>query len=131
MDKISLEARANNIEVSTGNGKKTLKVVNIEGHVRSAEIKADYSYKRCLHIYLDPETQKEGITQLNFDGTSPIRGGDKIRAGLILNETVKKNGGAAEAFYVEIINQNGHYLRRDFRDRDKGGFSNRDLGLKD
>ena len=131
MAKISLEARANKIEVSTGNGKKTLEVVKIEGHVISAERKADYSYKRCLRIHLDPETQKDGITQLNFYGTSPVRGGDKIRAGIILDETVKEYGGAAEAFYVEITDQRGHHIRRDFRNQDKGGFSNRDLGLED
>ena len=130
MAEISLEALANTIEVLSEGRRETLKIARIEGYVARAEggIK-DYSHKNRLRIYLNPKTQVDEITQLNFYGTSPVRAGDKIGAGIILNEIVKGYGGAAEAFYVEIIDERGNYLRRDFRDNCEGPWFNRDLGL--
>ena len=127
---MNLESRALNIEVSGREGKETIKVVKIEGHVESVEGKIDHYAKKCLRIHLNRETQKDGIAELNFYGTSPVRGGDKIRVGLILNENVIKYNAAGEALYMEIIDERGHYSRRDFGDEYVMHVFNTELGLE-
>ena len=120
MAEVSLEALAQEIEVEG----KTLKIARIEGYVTRAEGgRKDFSHRNHLRIYLNPETQKDKIIRLDFYGVSPVRTGDKVRAGIILEEKI-------EAFYVEIIDERGHYLRRDFRDNCGGSWFNRDLGLE-
>lgn len=115
------------IEVKEG----FLEIYGIKGDVKSAESKADASGRKCLRIQLDSETQKEHIGRLNFYGASPVKGGNRVRAGLILTEEVIKHHDIGEAFYIEIIDERGHYIRRDFRDGCEGNSSNLELGLED
>ncbi len=134
MGKISLEALANKIEILTERGIETLKIVRIEGYVTSAEGgRKDASHRNYLRVYLNPIPPIE-ITQLNFYGTTPVREGDKVRVGIILDEKMspllRKKAEVGEAFYIEIIDERGKYLRRDFRDNCEGPWFNRDLGLE-
>ena len=114
--KIDLEALASNIEVLGEKGKEILRVAQIEGYVIKVEGRKDNSNKKYLHIHLNPKTQRDGIERLNFYGMSPIRGGDKIRAWLILDEKVIKYHAAGKTLFLEIIDERGKYLRRDFSD---------------
>jgi hypothetical protein len=132
MAEISLEARSNKIEVVRPHTRSLLKIVRIGGYVTKVEGgRKDNTHESHMRIYLNPETQRDNITQLNFYGTSPVRSGDKIAAGIILDEEVRTGGKAGEAFYVEIIDQRGNYLRRDFMNNCGTGWFNRDLGLQD
>ena len=130
MSKTNLEARSNEIVVLSGKARQKLKITNIEGQViKVNNIRGD-QHRNYLNVHLKPETQKEGI-MLYFYGTSPVRGGDKIRAGIILDEEFSlERERIGDAFYIEIIDERSHYLRRDFRDECEGPWFERDLGLE-
>ena len=66
-------------------------------------------YQRHLSISLDSETSTHHIPQIKFIGTSPVRGGDRIRAGLIVDSAFPK-----EAIYVGILKEDDSYERIDF-----------------
>jgi len=73
-------------------------------------------YQKKLHIVLNPKTSTpEKIGLLNFQGTSPVRGGDRIKAGLILDEYFEKHG-VGNILYLDILKQGGFFWRRDFVD---------------
>ena len=123
---MNLEDRALNIEVYGRGGGEILQVTKIEGHVTSVRGMLDPSNnKKYLRIHLDSDTQKDDVIELNFCGESPVKGGDKIRAGLILGES------SIDALYLELLDERGHYLRRDFSDEYTTHISPRDLGLED
>ena len=72
-------------------------------------------YQKKLHINLDPETSTECIGLLKFKGTSPVKGGDRIKAGLILEEYFKRYR-IGNILYLEVLKQDGCLERRDFID---------------
>ncbi len=72
-------------------------------------------YQKKLHIALDSETSTYGIGLLKFMGTSPVRRGDNITAGLILGENVEKSG-EGEALYVSMWGDDEFLIRRDYMD---------------
>ena len=118
----NLEEKAVEIEIN-----ETLtKVVSVEGSVESVSgfnepiiLKIDHTtivgYQKKLHINLDPETSTECIGLLKFKGTSPVKGGDRIKAGLILEEYFKRYR-IGNILYLEVLKQDGCLERRDFID---------------
>ena len=72
-------------------------------------------YQKELHIALDEEISTYGIGLLKFRGTSPVRRGDNITAGLILGENVEELG-VGEALYVSIWGDDEFLIRRDYMD---------------
>jgi hypothetical protein len=70
--------------------------------------------QKRLHIVLDSRTSTpEKIELLKFYGESPVRGGDTISAGLILDQYSEK-GGRGYILYLEILKQDGSLERIDF-----------------
>jgi len=72
-------------------------------------------YQKKLHITLDPKTSTENIGLLKFQGTSPVRGGDNIKAGLILDKYSETYEGG-NILYLGILKQDGSLERVDFMD---------------
>ncbi len=72
-------------------------------------------YQKKLHIALDPESNPEEIKLLNFKGTSPVRGGDKIKVGLILDEYFERYR-IGNILYLGILKQEGSSERIDYMD---------------
>jgi len=106
----SLEEKAVEIEVQ-GDPQK---IIKIQGSVES--VSGFNAGQKFLHISLDSKTSTpEKIGLLKFYGESPVRRGDIIRAGLILEEDVKEYG-TGRALYVEIMEKDGSLTRRDFMD---------------
>ena len=85
----ALEERA--VEISI-NGKKK-KVSVIEGMVKGVE-----GYGNQLRISLDPEKTTYEIRLIEFNGQSPVRRGDRIKAGLIVHPEFPK-----EAVYIGLL----------------------------
>jgi hypothetical protein len=116
----SLEEKAVEIEID----KNLIKVVSIECSVESVSgynkpieinIMSDTIYQKKLHITLDPKTSTEDIGLLKFQGTSPVRGGDNIKAGLILDKYSEKYEGG-NILYLGILKQDGSFGRIDYMD---------------
>jgi len=90
------------------------KIVQILGSVES--VSGFNRPQEFLHIVLDPKTSTpEKIGLLKFQGTSPVRGGDRIKVGLILDEYFEKHG-VGNILYLDVLKQNGSFGRRDFMD---------------
>jgi len=133
MDLKNLEEKAVEIEID----KNLIKVVSVEGSVKSVSgfnkpikispITPSTSFGKSIRSYLTghqkrlqialyPETSTpEKIGLLKFKGTSPVRKGDLIKAGLILGEDVEKYG-TGDALYIDIFEKDGSLVRRDFMD---------------
>ena len=113
MSLTSLEEKA--VEVKIDGVQK--KVVCINGIVSSVTGRCDTvrNYTRALSIGLNGWAKEQGVVLLEFRGTSPVRKGDIIRAGLVLGEDIEKRG-SGEALYIEITDEHGHRARLDFRD---------------
>jgi len=132
MDLKNLEEKAIEIEIN----KDLTKVVPVEGSVEFVEgfnepIKissitsstitgktiSSYltGYQKELHIALDPESNPEEIKLLKFKGTSPVRGGDRIKVGLILDEYFERYK-IANILYLGILKQDGSSERIDYMD---------------
>jgi len=71
-------------------------------------------YKRNLHITLDPKSSGYNIRSIKFEGTSSVKGGDMIKAGLILEENRESYEGLG-VLYIEILD-NDFFVRRDLMD---------------
>jgi len=68
-------------------------------------------YQKSLFIYIE---SKSGIESLVFEGDSPVRRGDLIRAGIFLNSPNIEDG-MGEVLYLGIIGTNPTKIaRRDF-----------------
>ena len=72
-------------------------------------------YQKELNIVLNPMTSTNKTVLIKFKGTSPVREGDRIEAGLILDKDFKKYK-VGEIIYLGILNQDGFPGRRDFID---------------
>jgi len=99
----ALEEKAVNVNI---NGKKT-KVSAIEGVVRGVT-----GFNNGLDVFLDPEKTTYRISLIMFDGVSPVRMGDRIRAGLIVTPEFGK-----KAVYLGLMkdaSSNSAYERIDF-----------------
>ena len=127
-----LEEKAVEIEIN-----KTLtKVVSVEGSVEfvegfnePVEISSITSstitgktissyltgYQKKLHIALDPESNPKEIELLKFKGTSPVREGDTIKAGLILDEYSKRYR-IGNILYLGLLKKDGSFGRVDYAD---------------
>jgi len=121
MNLTSLEEKAVEIKVE-GIPKKVVEVRGVVGDVQGFNelIRMNLTpeqmlagppplYQKFLSISLEPETCI--INLLRFKGTSPVKGGDIIRAGLILGENVEK-GCTGEALYVDILEEDRYSGRR-------------------
>ena len=127
-----LEEKAVEIEIN----KNLTKVVSVEGSVKSVSgfnkpIKISpvtpstsfgkpipsylTGHQKRLQIALDSKTSTYKIGLLKFKGTSPIRKGDHIKAGLILGEEIEKYS-TGDALYIDIFEKDGSLVRRDFMD---------------
>lgn len=130
MSSKDLEKKAVEIEIN----KNLIKVVSVEGSVKSVsgfnkpiEIKISTGsigeapnshitgYQKKLNIILDPNTSTEDIELLKFQGTSSVKGGDRIKAGLILDDYFKRRG-IGTILYVGILKQDGSFGRIDYID---------------
>lgn len=72
---------------------------------------AEMGHQKHLNIHLFPETSTDDVSLINFKGTSPVIGGDCIKAGLIVNPSPLE-----EVIYVGILREDGSYKRIDFMD---------------
>lgn len=94
------------------------KIVQILGSVKSVsgfnkDLEFLYSNQKVLYINL--KTIKNYVRLLKFYGTSPVRGGDIIKAGLILNAYSEKDG-SGYLLYLGILKQDGSFGRIDYMD---------------
>ncbi|MBA7598176.1 hypothetical protein ES703_05187 [subsurface metagenome] len=96
------------------------KIVQILGSVES--VSGFNKDQKFLDINL--KTIKNYVGLLKFYGTSPVRGGDIIKAGLVLNvyygkrwqRTYSKKDGSGSLLYLGILKQDGSFGRIDFMD---------------
>jgi len=133
MDLKNLEEKAVEIEVEKGVLKK---IVKIEGSVDRVSgfnepigispttplttigqpIKSYITgYQKKLQIVLDSKTSTHKISLLKFQGTSPVRDGDRIKAGLILDEYFERHQ-IGNILYLGMLKQDGSFGRIDYMD---------------
>ena len=118
---IALEEKAVEINIK---GKRK-KVSAIEGMVQGVT-----GADNQLSIFLDPEKTTYGIRLIRFNGVSPVRRGDRIKAGLIVDQEFPK-----EAVYIGLLKDASHnsiYERIDcMRDYDSLHVDWKKMGLPD
>ena len=72
-------------------------------------------YQKKLQIVLDSKTSTHKISLLKFKGTSPVRDGDRIKAGLILDEYFERHR-IGNILYLGMLKQDGSFGRIDYMD---------------
>ena len=130
----NLEEKAVEIEIQ-GVVKKVTEinglVKNVSGYNKPIKIK-DHSigsitryldfqttgYQKELLIFSDSKISTDEIISLNFSfrGTSPVRGGDRIKVGLILDKDIEIIYRTRNILYLGILNQNGSLGRIDYEE---------------
>ena len=103
-----LEEKAVEIEVN----EDLQKIVQIVGSVESV---SGFNERGFLHINSDFKISPIGKIRLKFKGTSPVRGGDRIKAGLILSQYFEEEG-EGDLLYLGILKQDGSFGRIDYAD---------------
>ena len=98
------------------------KIVQILGSVKSVsgfnkDLESLYSNQKVLYINLNPKTstKKNYVGLLKFQGSSPVRGGDIIKAGLSLGSYSEESGGGY-ILYLGILKKDGSFGRIDYED---------------
>ena len=88
------------------------KIVQISGSVESI---SGYNKENQKFLHIKLKTRNPYVGLLKFQGTSPVRGGDIIKAGLSLG-SYSEESGSGYILYLGILKKDGSFGRIDYED---------------